>query len=129
MPDSTVGTVQAMGTGAHAYNFTDNLGDPSITYYYRLKMVDLDGRHQFSSISRISNDAQGVKLSLYPNPAVDIITILSDRSGESVITNNTGQSIQRLWLFNGSQSVNISHLKPGMYFLKSGGKVISFIKK
>jgi hypothetical protein len=56
------------------YNFTDNA--PQIGHnYYRLEQVDLDGNVSYSQIVDIIWGADGSVVSIYPNPATDVLNI------------------------------------------------------
>ena len=122
------GSVPAAGSGRNHYIFTDIILNIPATYYYRLKMVDMDGRYKYSSIVRINNAAD-IKLAVFPNPAAEFITIVSSRKQEVIITNTASQTIKHLLLIKGSQAINISSYAPGVYFIKSDQGVIKFIKK
>ncbi len=63
---TTIGNVRA---GLNNYYFTDEQPIAN-TNYYRLKMIDKDGRYSFSPVRMVSvsND---VVFSIYPNPASD----------------------------------------------------------
>ena len=45
------------------------------TNYYRLKMVDFDGRFDYSKIITISNKRATANMMIYPNPANNQVTI------------------------------------------------------
>jgi hypothetical protein len=72
----SVGKVKPNNTLAQSiYNLTDR-GPLSIIQYYRLKMVDLDGKVTFSKILSLSNSDKGVnKLSVYPSIVSDNLTV------------------------------------------------------
>ncbi len=123
------GSVPAAGSGRNHYSFTDIILNIPATYYYRLKMVDIDGKYKYSNIARINNNAAGIKLAVFPNPATEFITVVSSKKQEVIITNTTGQTIKHLLLINGSQAINIGSYVPGVYFVKSDEGVIKFIKK
>jgi len=74
-----------------------------------------------------------LSVSIFPNPANDIITIRSDYSGTVEIFNAVGKRELISTLKDYQQSIDISNLKAGMYLLKmtsgSGQMLISkFIK-
>lgn len=62
----------------HTYSYTDptprNLLEGSILYY-RLKQVDLDGQFSFSKTVELHTSSSHARLSVYPNPATDRISI------------------------------------------------------
>ena len=66
------GTVNAKGTGNNGYSFTHAISLPTV--YYRLKMVDKDGRESYSVIVKISR-ALNQPFVVFPNPVTDIFTV------------------------------------------------------
>lgn len=124
----SVGIVAASGNGQADYTFTNTISTMVPVYFYRLKMTDLDGKYQYSNIVRISNDPGTVKLSIFPNPSNKLITINSNTRQEALITSSNGQIITRLILTKGSQSLNISTLNTGIYFIQTQNEVSRFIK-
>jgi hypothetical protein len=123
------GSVAARSSGGYSYGFTNIIVSTTPTYYYRLKMVDLDGRYQYSNIVRINNNSAQANPSVFPVPADKFITILNDKEQEAIIINNTGRLIKKILLTRGSQTINIAACNPGIYFIKTGEGVIKFIKK
>jgi Secretion system C-terminal sorting domain len=73
---ATIGTIKPNNTlTAQLYTFTDK-GPLSIIQYYRLKMVDLDGKTTYSKIVSVSNIDRGVnKLKIYPSVVSDNLTV------------------------------------------------------
>lgn len=72
-----------------------------------------------------------VVFKIYPNPVKDILTIISDKNETFEIRNVTGQFIKEFNI-NGTGRVDISHLKPGIYFISSqydSRKMSRIIKK
>ncbi len=84
--------------------------------FYRIRQVDLDGKFSYSTIQSVSLAAK-TDISIYPNPATDIINItgwnnivqlqLFDISGRKIQQWQTPQSI-----------INIGALSKGTYILK-----------
>lgn len=56
------------GSLSYNYNTVDYNLIESGTYFYRLKMVDKDGRFTFSTIKKIEVNNENIALSAYPNP-------------------------------------------------------------
>ncbi len=72
---SAVGSVKANNTaGKNSYLFTDTKVKNGVTYY-RLKMVDVDGKFTYSNILAIKTGAATISLNLYPNPAGNIANL------------------------------------------------------
>ncbi|MDB4438789.1 SpaA isopeptide-forming pilin-related protein [bacterium] len=61
------------------YDFNDTQVFESGTYYYRLRMVDLDGSYSYSNVIAVKVIFEGrdqeISLSVYPNPVIDEITV------------------------------------------------------
>jgi hypothetical protein len=72
---NTIGTVAANGNGSGSYSFNHN--NPATSKnWYRLQMVDMDGKFTYSKIILLNNTAEGdVSISVYPNPVSDMINI------------------------------------------------------
>ena len=123
------GSVAAKGSGRNNYSFINTIPNEAPSYYYRLKMVDLDGKHKYSNIIRINNDHSDLILSLSPNPAKNIITISSSKQQEAFIINSTGQLVKKIKLINGSQTINIAEWKSGIYYVKTENGSWKFFKE
>lgn len=121
-----IGTVTA---GRSDYSFSDiNTFITKTIIYYRLKSIDADGRFTYSSIIKLSKQASEL-ITVFPNPVKDVLTISGSKKQEAVITSTTGQVITTIQLINGSQTVNVSVLPPGLYFIKTAEQVIKIIKQ
>ena len=126
------GSVVAKGSGKNSYSFTSIVSGSTLatpTSFYRIKMIDLDGKYQYTNIVRINNNAAEAKLSVFPNPSASSITIINNSKQEGFITNNIGQRIKSISLINGNQTVNINRWPSGIYFIKTAEEVVKFIKK
>lgn len=73
---SRLGSVKAAGnvSVSQAYTFSD-LSPLSGENYYRLKIVDLDSRYEYSPIKSITINSLNATLSTYPNPASKVLNI------------------------------------------------------
>ena len=123
------GSVPAGGSGNHQYSFTTGVLKESLTYYFRLKMVDIDGTFKFSAINRIDNSNATINLAVYPNPSSGTINISSAKKQSAIIANNSGRMVKSISLIKGTQMVDISTLATGVYFIKTEDGVVKFIKK
>lgn len=121
MEYSTIGKINA---GSSKYNFTDNKPFKGINYY-RLKMVDKDGKMEYSPVRTINN-SDNFYVSVYPLPAKDRLNIqiqsnktekaeitVTDISGKTLIT----KSVSLAEGLNNSV-INVQSLTNGVYFLK-----------
>ena len=123
------GTVTAIGTGSHRYSFTTAVLKESATYYFRLKMTDIDGSYRYSPVSRIANCSAGIGLAVYPNPSTGIVNVSSDRKQNAIITNSSGRVIRNIRLVKGTQIMDFSALATGIYYIKAEQGVAKFIRK
>jgi hypothetical protein len=136
---TTITTLAATADGNSAdYTYTDQLPDGSSgNYYYRLQMID-KGELSWSTIQKITIDAAGNGLHIYPNPATDHIDIATGTAGgdwQVDILSVSGSLIQEN-TFLQSSFLHLpfrSHLSAGTYFVRAtdlrGQKVLvsSFI--
>jgi len=132
---TTIAKVNAAGNSSVVknYQFTDNELSTSSVFYYRLKMVDIDGTSKFSPIIFIRNSNSGLT-TVYPNPARNQITInISDKSlinTQALLSDLGGKVLQRISLNQVSTQVDISRYGSGMYLLKfKDGKTIKIVKE
>ena len=95
--------------------------------YYRLKMLDLDGKYEYSKIIFINNNSEaGIKV--FPNPAFDYINI-ENMVGKNLnirILDALGQEIKNIINLSDSNiKISVDGISTGAYFLQinDGGKV------
>jgi len=133
---NSIGSVKASGnsSGKVNYTFPDNdVANPSQTFFYRLKVVDVDGKYEYSQIVRLAGAASFNTLNIYPNPASSVVTLsLNAGKKEQVsctIISIEGKSIRSVIknIEKGVNSFNIdvSDLPPGVYIIKVNGEMIS----
>lgn len=112
---------------AASYSHKDAAVKENITYYYRLKMIDLDGTYEYSPIrSAAIEGSSDWKVEVYPNPVSEAftVTVNSDASetGTLSIFNINGQLVHRqpLSLSEGLQQYVIqrSDLSAGIYYMQ-----------
>ena len=97
------------------------------TLYYRLKIIDKDGKTVVSQIVTLENNEIGKELKVYPNPANDVLTIENSKGKTVEIIDVLGKII--LLDKNSTRAtINIAHLKSGVYFVKVGQIMQKFIK-
>ncbi|RYF93109.1 MAG: T9SS type A sorting domain-containing protein [Chitinophagaceae bacterium] len=110
------GKIGRIEAGKYQYLALDN---PVIgMQWYRLKIVDMDGKISYSNIIRISSeDDQQGNFRLYPNPGVDKIQIMgSSAYGKITILNNAGNVVKQKQL-SANNTISISDLPAGLYYL------------
>lgn len=123
------GKISAAGEGSGSYSYDNNISSLVPLHYYRLKMVDIDGKLKFSHIVRVNIGLAAVRTMVYPNPAEKVLTVMNDKPQEAVITNIHGVFIRKIILVNGTRSIDVSNFLPGVYFIRTSDKAIKFIKR
>ncbi|HKH62098.1 MAG TPA: T9SS type A sorting domain-containing protein [Flavitalea sp.] len=128
---SDAGIVFSMGNSEQPqqYSFTDKLraGEKGIIYY-RLKMVDIDGKSARSPIKvvRIGEEKTHISIFVYPNPVASElrVTLPADWLDKKVtidIFTANGILAKRYTTNNASQTetINVRSLAPGSYMVHS----------
>ena len=118
-----VGEVTAKGTLAKStYNYFDKTVDAaSVKVFYRLKIIDKDGSYKYSDIVTLSLNCKTSQVSVFPNPVKDgkVNVTLSGTTGitQTVLTSAAGQQVLKATLINGTNSLNVSSIANGVYYL------------
>ena len=137
-----VKTGQGIGSERQQYQFTDDLSlINSDAFFYRLKMIDIDGRFSYSNIIMIRKD--GVKskgLAITPNPIISgnmaTVRFYADAEGpvELKVIEMSGKVVltQHSNVNEGTNSVaitNLNRLQPGFYILQLNNHGINAVTK
>ena len=135
---TAIGSVAAANTSfKNNYAYTD--AQPvTNTGFYRLKMIDIDGKFTYSHIVSVRRDNNAVALLISPNPATNILYVQAT-GNEPVtiqITDMNGRILQqqkKTLNGNTSFSINIQQLPTGSYYLllkvKETQEVQPFLKQ
>lgn len=109
------------------YRYNDNLhSSTNKTVYYRLKMVDVNGKISYSETRMIRlTEENDIQISTFPNPATNELHVnIPNEWQEKTVTydiyNNTGVLIQRYQNKQAAQvqKLNVQQLNNGNYILK-----------
>lgn len=116
---TTVNKVDAKRNAANTYTYNDVAGLSSGNTYYRLKIVDNNGNYKYSSVIRLVN-GQGIKVSVFPNPATDVVTVSGLKANDNIKLLSIDGKMLLQQPTSGAQSmiVNIAKYKPGTYILQ-----------
>lgn len=107
-----------------SYDFTDMYLPHAPVIYYRLKMIDVDGRYTYSRIVTVKPANSNSDIVVYPNPANTIVTMKWQQSSSAnnslLITDITGRSVveQTFAHATGSITLDTKHLPAGRYFVR-----------
>ena len=139
---SLLTTVKATGSGTY-----QTIDDKPFAgqNYYRLEMVDVDGKRRFSKVINVTFDTKVNLVSVYPNPAkTSTVTLDLTLNNESDLvfewTDIAGRtrlrSQQKVAQGNSQISVDVSVLESGLYFITTKNvannetlRVMRFIKQ
>lgn len=123
-----IGSVAGSGNSyiTKYYRFIDALTNTKVTYY-RLKQIDFNGELTYSNIININSKGldAATQLVVFPNPANNSIGI-DGLLGQAFLYDAMGRMIATI-TENGL--VDISHLTPGMYFVKTTTETVKFVKQ
>ena len=121
-----IASVQGAGTTAaeQHYRVTDTSPNSGANYY-RLKQLDLDGRFTYSSVVVVNMDDLEVPVTLFPNPARDILNVESgsDFSGVTLFTLD-GRKVRT----SDTRELPLDGLSSGLYLVSiqtTSGRVTS----
>ena len=126
-----IGSVKAKGNSSIAtdYYLIDNLPLDG-TGYYRLKMVDLDGKFVYSKTVAVTADDNAVPLVIYNNPFTDMIRLKVNVSRAQNLNLTVSDILGKTYLRQSIQAQagdNLVNLQPaviggsGMYILRITG--------
>lgn len=132
---SEVGTVKATGNSnaVKNYTYTDASITNGKTVYYKIVLVDINGKKTTSNITYLS--LTGVAITLFPNPADNYAMIVGIPDGATVIIMDVhGRQIQQNKTVSNSLKIDLTGFASGTYLMqvKQNGEVIStkkFLKK
>ena len=114
-----VSTVNSQGDN-HAYSTTHNSGQGKA--YYRLKMIDLDGKYEYSNVIMLDVRCGKSTISVFPNPATTLINVnisgVDARGTMATLINTAGQVVLNKNLQNGTNQLDVSKFAAGIYHLK-----------
>ncbi len=124
-----IGTV-AVKANIGEYQFADyNLPTDKLYIYYRLKLVDNDGRNTYSTVKEITNNIN-IRINVYPNPVNDILTLSGAAIGTNILlTDIDGKVLQKINITQTSLTVDMSKYCRGIYLLKTSGAIKKIIKE
>lgn len=120
----------ADNSGVNHYELIDDLSTVTGTvFYYRLKMLDIDGKFTYSSVVLIKKDAKKINgIAINPNPVISGFTTVRFTSArptavELKVVDISGkvQLQQTMKAVEGNNSLsvnNLDKLQPGIYLLQ-----------
>ncbi|MFP5041210.1 pectinesterase family protein [Parasediminibacterium sp. JCM 36343] len=132
---ATIKAKNVAGTNSYGY---DDVAPLAGVAYYRLKLIDNDGKYSYSKINLINAKLANV-FSIYPNPVVNSITVTRAFSAEkaSLKVMSADGKIAAVYTINSNETqsvIDISKLASGHYNMvlySNNGAVstLKFVKK
>lgn len=107
-------------SSGHSYNYT-HANPVSGTNFYRLKMVDLNGKAEYSSVRRVVFGKDNYSITIFPNPAKNKATLMLDaKDGEELfvkVFDGAGRMVkQQIVIVKNQQSeLKLEGLQTGVY--------------
>lgn len=119
----TVGFVQAKGNSdaVNKYNFAHQTPNKSGNNFYRLQLVDLDGKisHSPVRVVRYSSGGQLKAVVVTPNPVRATLNLAVQEEVEIKLTDMNGRILKTSVLGAGNHSIDVSALTQGIYILNA----------
>ncbi len=97
---------------AFVYEYTDG---------YQLAVDDVT----IDNISSVNTNVMS-KISVYPNPASDVVTVKNAENANIVIVNMVGSVVANVENASANQTIDISNLANGTYFVRVNAEVFKF---
>jgi hypothetical protein len=123
---TTIGAVAAANNTLpkNDYRFTDNeatIAERKV--FYRLKMIDRDGRYRYSFVLPVINSCTTENFQVFPNPVKGnqfyiIINTPNASQTTALLINAAGQVVKQNRLTNGTNTFAADQLAAGAYLLK-----------
>jgi hypothetical protein len=117
---TTLATVPALGYSnlTHKYNYTHAGVGSNGNHYYRLRLIDLDGKTDFSQV-RVIRFRNGLVKALIvtPNPVQNRLNVSVQEYIEIRLTDINGRAIKTQLLAAGNHTIDVSSLQAGVYIL------------
>lgn len=124
---ASIGFVNAKSGSGHQFDYT--FTDIAPLYglnYYRLKVMDMDGKFRYSQIVNVNNNATGLTVKMLGNPVNQNIAIVlqgnTSSNTNAALYNAVGAKVAGWLLGNRTGAVQLPinefHLAPGIYLLK-----------
>jgi glucose/arabinose dehydrogenase len=116
-------------SASYQYDDQSTAGDK---IFYRIKIVE-PGQSRYSKIVALAKGSLVVPNRLYPQPATRTVTMelnsIQLLNTVATLVNNQGRVLRQIKLTQQRQLIDISSLKPGMYYLRlADGEVLKLIK-
>ena len=118
---ASLGSIDAAGnsniTNRYSYLHTTPVKGSNTINYYRILQRDLDGKFSFSKILSLRFEDGREEVLVYPNPAVQTLTMYLPTTQHVRLVNQQGALIWQGQMQAGRNQLQVSQLAKGMYYL------------
>ncbi len=97
--------------------------------YYQIRTTNLDGTVDLSSVITVTIDTEEVEVEVFPNPAVDKVSIKATQDGMVSIFNLMGAKVYEGNAFIGVNNYDLSNIPNGIYMVQFFGDKDQVITK
>ena len=118
--------------GVNNYSFND-IQPLSTTNFYKIKLVDINGKVSFTETRKINFDKSGLDITIYPNPVQDgfVKFLTGENIEKAVLYDIAGKVITTFILQGRNNKLNVQWLAKGIYqlqvFTKNGSSTQKII--
>ncbi len=119
---TTLTQVAAKGNSdvTNAYSFAHATPNKSGNNFYRLQLIDLDGKISYSPVRVVRyNNGQVKALIVTPNPVSNTLNLSVQNEVEMKLTDLNGRILKTQVLAAGNHSIDMSNLQNGVYVLNA----------
>jgi Secretion system C-terminal sorting domain len=118
----TAGFVSPLSANVPAKSYSFKHSPAAGTIFYRLRMVDIDGRFSYSKVVAVTSVCNKIIITAYPNPVTDkltvnILNIPAQEIPSAALYDMTGRLIFKKQFASGSNTVDMQAMLPGVYKL------------
>jgi hypothetical protein len=133
----TMMTDATLNSAVNQYNYKDDVSGMSNVVYYRLQMVDVDTKFQYSPVRMVRlNAANTVKIQTFPNPVTSELRVTipanwQEKTTTYEIYNSNGSLVNRTQIARAPQvqQLNVQNLGSGNYIIRvTNGQEVSSSK-
>ena len=111
-----IGTIKAQNKSLNDYTFLDKNVSEGVNYY-KIVSIDFDGKMSFSEVKQLNVNHSSLNVTVFPNPAKDVVNISCVGMKEVNIINQLGQTVKQLKVNSEKLIVDIKQLPKGIYLL------------
>ena len=120
---------EVLGRNLTNYSFTDNNLATADTIYYRLKMIDADGKFSYSKFIAVRITGIFLNTTVYPNPTKGKLALKLSHSlpvnSSMFIMDISGRVLMQQQILSGQRNIylNLPQLASGRYFIKITNRI------